>query len=115
MPPAYLTILDAEVDPDSPITTSLMFRLRDNLIASFAAQPGAPLLNRGAINIGGSGVDGNMVDATTLVGSGLYDFETITLTMAKTLPCLTILRCTGAVNISNVIGAQQTSLLDRIA
>jgi hypothetical protein len=118
--PGYNTIPDSAVDPDAPITTSLMFALRDNPIAMFGAAPGAPVLNRGAISIGGSGLDGAAVDATSIVGSGVYDFSSITLTLAKTLPILTILRCsnqnggTGIVNISSVVGAAESCLQDRL-
>jgi hypothetical protein len=113
--PGYNVIPDSAVDPDAPITTALMFALRDNPIAMFGAAPGAPLLNRGAINIGGSGVDGDMVDATVLSGSGLYDFNNVTLTTSHTFPILTIIRATGTVNISGAVSLTLSSLVDRIA
>jgi hypothetical protein len=97
---SYVPILDSEVGPDAPITTSLMFRLRDNPLGMFAADPGAPPLNRGAINIGGSGTDLNMIDSTTLGSDGVYDFADITISTDRAIPPLCILRATGTVNIS---------------
>lgn len=40
--PNYAVILDDEIDPDSPITSSLMFRLRDNPLALFGIDPSDP-------------------------------------------------------------------------
>ncbi len=46
----YNEIFDSEIDPDSPITTSLMFRLRDNPIAIAEGAAGAPKIVLGALS-----------------------------------------------------------------
>lgn len=48
----YNTILDTEIDPDSPITTTLIARLRDNPIALAEGSPGAPKVQQAAISPG---------------------------------------------------------------
>jgi hypothetical protein len=40
--PTYSVIADSEIDPESPITTSLMFRLRDNVLAILGIDPATP-------------------------------------------------------------------------
>jgi hypothetical protein len=40
----YLPIPDSDIDPESPIDTSLETRLRDNLVAAFEGDPIAPKL-----------------------------------------------------------------------
>jgi len=40
----YTAILNSEIDPDSPLTTGLMTKVRDNPIAMFAKDAGAPVL-----------------------------------------------------------------------
>lgn len=41
----YVTITDAQVDPEAPITSELMSALRDNPIAIAEGAPGAPRVN----------------------------------------------------------------------
>ena len=41
----YTAIADSEIDPDSPITTGLMTKLRDNPIALTEGASGAPLIS----------------------------------------------------------------------
>lgn len=108
---SYVPILDSEVGPDAPITTSLMFRLRDNPIGMFEANPGAPLLNRGAVNIGGTGTDLNWIDSTTFGAdsNGQYDWLTIALSANHTIPQFSIHRVQTSVNISGVIDASPTT------
>jgi hypothetical protein len=50
----YNTIPDAEIDPDSPVTASLMQKLRDNPIGIAQAAAGAPKVQYNALN--GSGI-----------------------------------------------------------
>lgn len=40
--PTYSVIDDNEIDPESPLTTSLMFRLRDNVLAVLGIDPADP-------------------------------------------------------------------------
>jgi len=40
--PSYNVIADSEIDPESPITSSLMFRLRDNVLAILSIDPADP-------------------------------------------------------------------------
>jgi hypothetical protein len=40
--PTWSVIADNEIDPESPITTSLMFRLRDNVLAVLGIDPADP-------------------------------------------------------------------------
>ena len=45
----WTTIPDGDIDPDSPITTSLVTALRDNVAAAFAGDSGAPTAVAAAI------------------------------------------------------------------
>lgn len=45
----YNAILDAEIEPEKPVTTSLMTRLRDNPIAITEGAAGAPQIQTAAI------------------------------------------------------------------
>jgi hypothetical protein len=40
--PTYAVIADSEIDPESPLTSSLMFRLRDNILALLGIDPATP-------------------------------------------------------------------------
>lgn len=40
--PSYTVIADSEIDPESPITSSLMFRLRDNVLSLLGVDPATP-------------------------------------------------------------------------
>jgi hypothetical protein len=40
--PSYAVIADSEIDPESPVTSSLMFRLRDNILAILGIDPSDP-------------------------------------------------------------------------
>lgn len=46
----YNNIPDGEIDPDSPVTASLMQKLRDNPIGIAQAAPGAPKVQLNALN-----------------------------------------------------------------
>lgn len=47
----YSTILNSEIDPDSPITTALMTKIRDNPLAIGEGASGAPKLLRNAMRV----------------------------------------------------------------
>jgi len=47
---AYNTIADSDIDPESPITTTLMTRLRDNAIAITEGSSGAPKIQEAAMD-----------------------------------------------------------------
>lgn len=47
--PAYVPITEVETDPEAPLTSELAKKWRDNPIAMFEAQTGAPRLNRNAL------------------------------------------------------------------
>lgn len=40
--PSWNVIADSEIDPESPLTSSLMFRLRDNVLALLGVDPADP-------------------------------------------------------------------------
>lgn len=46
--PTYVPILDAEIDPESPVTVSLMTRMRDNALAYLGAPSGTKIVTRQA-------------------------------------------------------------------
>ena len=46
---AYNTIADSDIDPESPLTTTLLTRLRDNPISIAAGDSGAPKIVTAAI------------------------------------------------------------------
>ncbi len=100
--PSYVEILDAEIDPESPVTESLMTRLRDNPIAIITGQAGAPRATSRIISPGGSAVDGALVDATDLsaAGPGFYEFLSVVLTAGKTFPWITRMRVDGDVVVT---------------
>ena len=52
---AWVTILDGDIDPDSPITTSLVTALRDNVAALAAGDSGAPEIVQAAMATGSVG------------------------------------------------------------
>lgn len=102
----YNQILDSEIDPESPVTASLMTKIRNNPIALAEGAPGAPRINRRAITPGGTEADGAIIDATVMpTVPGFYEWDYITLTIAKTVPYVTIARIDGNCIISNAINA----------
>jgi hypothetical protein len=108
---AYIPILNSEIDPESPITESLMQRLRDNPIAIVNGDPGAPVATPGNLGIGGSGADGVISNATAHLTStmGFLDAE---VGSARSVdwnlsPC-TIIRFKGSFTLSAIIRAVQS-------
>lgn len=47
----YITVVDSSVDPDAPLTSDLMYRLRDNPIAIAEGAVGAPKVRSEALNL----------------------------------------------------------------
>lgn len=57
--PDYTVIPDATVDPDAPITSELMYRLRDNPLGMFEGASGAPKLQDAALATGAATAAGS--------------------------------------------------------
>jgi len=70
---AYVTIADSDIDPDSPLTTSLLTALRDNPTAITEGSAGAPNIQLSAMaanSVGASQiVDGSVGSAEIGVGA----------------------------------------------
>lgn len=96
----YSAILDSEIDPESPVTESLMHRLRDNPIAMIQGASGAPRATSKIITPGGSDKDGDFNDGTTLTLPGFFDFSSISLTINKSIPWISRIRVNGDVLLS---------------
>ena len=107
---AFVTLLDAVLAAEQPITTGKMTALRDNPIAIAQGDPTAPSINPAAIEIGGKGTDGTMVNGTTLSGPGYFDFDGITVSTPKTIPLCSIIRVKGNVTLSSVLTVALRSL-----
>ena len=108
---AYIPILNSEIDPESPITESLMQRLRDNPIAIVEGSAGAPAATPGNFSIGGSGADGVISNATPhlLSTMGFLDAEvgSSRSTDWNLSPC-TVIRFKGSFTLSAIIRAVQS-------
>ena len=79
---AYNDIPDTDVDPESPQTTSLWTRVRDNPIAIAEGADGAPKVSPLAFwgNVG-DGSDGPMaIGVNTVLDPDIYSFTTFSLT-----------------------------------
>ena len=71
----YAAILNSEVDPESPITTSLMVALRDNPIAITEGSSGAPNIVTAAItdaNVTRVKLPTTTVSLSGNINSGIY-------------------------------------------
>jgi hypothetical protein len=124
---AYDPILNTEVDAESPITQSLMERMRDNPIAVAEGDPSVPYANLikvpqalrtdevstlarlvpdGAGNVrwvgggfGGNGSDG----AITAIAAGVYHATSVNITAAQVPTGPVTIYCQGTVTIANTI------------
>ncbi len=123
---AYVPIANSEIDPDSPITTSLMTKMRDNPEAIAAGLTGAPRIVQGALS---SGVQAQLVtngnshnhdggDGAQIPSGGLADNAVITskilnanVTPAKLAADVGAWIELSAQNVTNVTWCQFTSLL----
>jgi len=112
---AYIPITNSEIDPDSPLATSLTFRFRDNPIAIANGDAGAPRVSRRAITPGGAGLDGAFVNADAAPTSmGFYEYASIELTAAKTFPVVSIIRVAGDVTLAAVLSLTRVSTANRL-
>lgn len=70
---SYNAILDSEIEPDAPVDTSLVGRLRDNPFSAMAREPGAPGVNFVALSAfhAVAGVYTFVVPATTHLIEGV--------------------------------------------
>ena len=81
----WTTIPDADIDPDSPITTSLMTAYRDNFAAMAAKDAGAPVLANDYINsamiatdaVGSSEIAANAVGQSEIAANSVGNSEII--------------------------------------
>jgi hypothetical protein len=103
----YIPILDAEIDPDAPIKSDIAYRLRDNLIAVTEGDPAAPSINPAIISQAGAGTDGHLNNGTTISGLGFFDFDLMSISTNKTIPCATVLRINGNASLSAVLTVQR--------
>lgn len=69
---SYITITDAETDPEAPLTSELAKKWRDNPIAIAEGAVGAPKVQRDAIQDAAI----NRVKLSTGTNSGSYSFGT---------------------------------------
>lgn len=91
----YTTIPNSDIDPDSPVTTSLVTLLRDNPLAIGEGASGAPRIARAAVAAGvghrwfydyGDESDGaKTVSADETIAPGLYQYSTYLLNVTKTV------------------------------
>lgn len=102
-PPAYVAIPDTAIDPESPITESLMKALRDNMLSIIQGGAGAPRMGPGLLSLGGTGVDGALNNATSFSGPGYYDFSSITRSNPLALPYFSFIRVNGDCTISGTL------------
>lgn len=101
--PAYVTILDAQIDPESPITQDLMTALRDNLLSVLGGGVGAPRLQTGILAIGGSIADGLFDNTFASTARGYYDLSGSSRTTNFTLPGVSVVRVRGNQVISSTL------------
>jgi hypothetical protein len=99
----YALIDNTEVDPESPITTSLVTRLRDNFLAIAEGDSSAPSIARKAIDVGGSDIDGAYSDGAAPTNSGVYEYSSFNQTIARTFPIMSILRINGNFTLSHTL------------
>lgn len=87
-----------------PITYEQGRAFFNNPKAIAEGSTGAPRINPRAIAPGGSRVDGTFTNASTApTYPGIYEYDAITLSIAKTFPYLSLLRVDGDVTISNTL------------
>lgn len=130
--PTYDPILDSEVDAESPLTESLMTRIRDNPDAVAQGDPTVPYNNKikipdalrtdeldtsaqmrpdgaGGVRWSGGGFAGSEADgAGTAIVAGDYEFTTLTITGAQTPTGPVTAHCSGNVSITNTITSAYT-------
>lgn len=66
----YVPILDTQLDPDAPLTSTLMYQLRDNTLAIAEGAAGAARIIGSAVARIGNGLPSMTVSASDAVGLG---------------------------------------------
>jgi hypothetical protein len=66
----YVPILDTQLDPDAPLTSTLMYQLRDNTLAIAEGATGAARIIGSAVARIGNGLPSMTVSASDAVGLG---------------------------------------------
>jgi len=93
----YQIINNSEIDADSPITASLMARLRDNPEAVREGDPTSPGSYVAGFRVGGGGED-DAVAMPTL--AGFYAYNSLVDTVGGPLPIGLVIRVAGGVDLS---------------
>lgn len=114
----YSTIADSEIDPESPGTTTLFTKLRDNPLSIAEGDATAPSISSSAIGNQlldlyylGSGSDGaKTVASSENLVSGEYHYTDLTVNSGQTLGVSStygglVIRCTGTATIAGIISA----------
>jgi len=114
----YTAITAGEIDVDSPITTGLMTKIRDNPIAITEGASGAPRIQSGALerynsfnyaDLGDGSLGASTISADTNIDAGIYNYTNLTINSTYTLTLTTnvvgplIIRCTGTLTVSGTI------------
>lgn len=100
----YTTIPDTDINPDKPIKSETGYALRDNPLAIAEGDPTAPSINPAALLIGGKGGDGIFDNATpAITDSGYYEFTSMNVTTAKSMPLCSMLRLAGNGALSSTL------------
>ena len=71
----YTAIADTEIDQDSPVTETLMTKMRDNPIAITEGASGAPRIVAGALNTTNTTYSGSLPELGTFTASMLSTFS----------------------------------------
>jgi len=113
---AYSTIADSEIDPESPGTTTLFTKLRDNPTAIAEGSSGAPKIRPSAFGVEsgymylGNESDGglNYASNTNIASDELYCSSLnvqngVTLGVSESSNGFIIIRCTGIATIAGTI------------
>lgn len=118
---AYIPILDSEVDAESPITESLMTRLRDNALA-FAQESYTELTGSGNYTVpadvselkivlvggGGGGSGGNTADGGSGGNSGCVRMSYVSTSGGSSLAYSCGAGGAGGVNVAGTVGGDTT-------
>jgi len=114
---AYVSIPNGDVDPESPITTSLMVAMRDNPTAITEGSTGAPKIQTAALETtGGSEAVTQDTIRASAVGQGELKTTSGTVSVAADIGLLTLpggeygffiqTRTSSTVNVENLAAAQ---------
>lgn len=113
---AYTTYPSTRFAVKKPIDFELMAALYNNPLAIAEGATGAPRINRRAITPGGSEIDGVIDNASVMPTlPGFYEWDSLTLTTPKTLPCATIIRIDSNVVLSTTLTVSAVDAANRAA